>query len=62
MGRKQLPSDPHPDTEDRFNRLLHEMAKPVLQKQTEEDQTSDAARDDARSSVKRVAGRARAPG
>ncbi len=46
MPKKQLPDDPHPDTEDRFNRLLQEMAKPVLQKQLEEDQTSDEERDE----------------
>jgi hypothetical protein len=43
-GKKHLPDDPHPDTEDRFNRLLQEMAKPVLQKQTDKDQKSDEER------------------
>ena len=49
MGRKQLPDDPHPNTEDRFNRLLQEMAKPAKQVEqipSEEDQTSDAERDE----------------
>jgi hypothetical protein len=43
--KRQLPSDPHPDTEDRFNRLLQEMAKPVLQIRSDKDQKSDEARD-----------------
>ena len=31
MSRKALLDDPPPDTEDRFNRLLQEMAKPAKQ-------------------------------
>lgn len=47
--KRKLPDDPHPDAEDRFNRLLQEMVKPVkLDEQTQsgEDQTSDAERDE----------------
>ncbi len=43
--KRQLPDDPHPDTEDRFNRLLQAMAKPALKKQSEEDRKSDEVRD-----------------
>ena len=46
MGGKQLPDDPHPETEDRFNRLLRAMAKPVFETQEEESQTSDEATDE----------------
>jgi hypothetical protein len=44
-SKRKLPQDCHPDTEDRFNRLLREMAKPALQKQIEKDQKSDEVRD-----------------
>ncbi len=50
MPRLKLPDDPDPDTEDRFNRLLQEMAKPVLQT-PEEDKTSDAARKKRRGDI-----------
>jgi hypothetical protein len=44
-SKRKIPDDSHPDTEDRFNRLLQEMAKPASQKQSEEDQKSDEERD-----------------
>jgi hypothetical protein len=47
--KRQLPPDPHPDAENRFNRLLQAMikpAKPAEQTPSEEDQTSDEARDE----------------
>lgn len=46
MKRKQLPDDPHPETEDRFNRLLRSMVKPVFETREEESQTLDEATDE----------------
>lgn len=45
-GKKNLPDDPHPETEDRFERLMRSMAKPVFEKQEEESQASDEATDE----------------
>jgi hypothetical protein len=45
-GKRKLPDDPRPESEDRFNRLLKAMAKPVEQKPLEEDQTLDGERDE----------------
>lgn len=44
-NKKQIiPDDPYPETEQRFERLLRTMAKPVEKIPSEEDQTSDAER------------------
>jgi hypothetical protein len=46
VAKRKLPDDPHPDTEDRFNRLLEQMATPAKQVEqpSEEDKTSDEER------------------
>lgn len=52
--RRKLPADTDSDTEDRFNRLLREMAKPVtkdVQTPSEEDQTSDEERNEGRGDI-----------
>jgi hypothetical protein len=41
---RQLPNDPHPETEERFERLLRSTAKLVFGKPEEESQTSGAER------------------
>ena len=44
IAKKTLPDAPHPETEQRFERLLRSMAKLVFGKPEEESQTSDAER------------------
>jgi hypothetical protein len=44
--KRSLPDNPHPEAEERFNRLLAAMAKPVGQIRLEEDQTLDEERDE----------------
>jgi hypothetical protein len=44
-GKRQLPDDPNPETEARFERLLRSMATPVLQKRSEGSQASDGESD-----------------
>jgi hypothetical protein len=44
--KRRLSDDPHPQAEERFERLLRAMAKLVFGKPEEEPQTSDAGRDE----------------
>jgi len=44
--KRQLPEDPHPETEERFEKLMRDMAKPVFEKPEEEYQASDEATDE----------------
>jgi len=44
VRQRKLPDEIHPDTEQRFERLLRAMAKLVFGKPEEESQTSNAER------------------
>jgi len=46
MGRKLLPDDPHPEADDRFERLLRSMATPAVQTPQEAPQIQDEEHDE----------------
>ena len=46
IGKRQIPDDPHPQTEERFEKLLRSMAMLVFGKPKEESQASDEATDE----------------
>lgn len=46
MQKKKLPDDLHPDTAERFEKLMRSMAKPAVEKPEEESQASDEATDE----------------